>query len=204
MTTLLLSILLPLSFILSDTSIVSDTSQLRLQQDLQKDLNRLQQASSYFISDNSNLSPTVETVAQDLQLFALVANLDLSQATYVQQQQGPHQVHRWMFDAGEIRSIVQIQSNIALDTVVTQRYLENRPPTQHRIQNSFSFRTYLISTVSEPDKLYYLTEEQQGLLAYRMGEKQVEITYAAAKEGLSDILPAYKAEVQQLSAGFRQ
>ncbi|WP_266202591.1 hypothetical protein [Pontibacter kalidii] len=197
MSTLLLSFLLPLSFILSDSS------QLRLQRDLQKDLSRLQQANSYFISDNSNLSPTVQTVAQDLQMFALVANLDLSKATYIQQQQGQHQVHRWKFDEGEIRSIVQIQSNIALDTVVTQRYLENRAPTQHRIQNSFNFRTYLVSTASEPDKLYYLTEEQQGLLGYRLGEKQVEITYAAAKEGLSDILPAYKAEVQQLSAGFR-
>ncbi|MCX2740000.1 hypothetical protein [Pontibacter anaerobius] len=196
--TFLLSILLPFSFLLTDSS------QLRLQQDLQKDLNRLQQSNSYFISDNSNLSPTVQSMAEDLQLFSLVANLDLSNATYIQQQQGPHQVHRWKFDEGEIRSIVQIQSNIDLDTVVTQRYLENRAPTQHRIRNSFSFRTYYISTASEPNKLYYLTEEEQGLLAYHLGEKQVEISYTSAKDGLSDILPKYRKEVQQLIAGFQE
>lgn len=197
MTTFLLSILLPLSFLFTDTT------QLRLQQDLHKDLSQLQQSKSYFISDNSNLSPTVQTVAEDLQLFALVAQLDLSQAVYIQQQQGQHQIHRWKFDEGEIRSIVQIQSNIAMDTVVTQRYLENRAPTQHRVQNSFTFRTYFVSTASEQNKLYYLTEEQQGLLAYRLGEKQVEVTHASAKEGLSDILPKYKEEVRQLVSSFQ-
>ncbi|WP_299758497.1 hypothetical protein [uncultured Pontibacter sp.] len=197
MTTFLLSILLPLTFLFTDTT------QLRLQQDLQKDLSQLQQSKSYFISDNSNLSPTVQTVAEDLQLFALVAQLDLSQAIYIQQQQGQHQIHRWKFDEGEIRSIVQIQSSIGIDTMVTQRYLENRAPTQHRVQNSFTFRTYLVSTASEQNKLYYLTEEQQGLLAYRLGEKQVEVTYASAKEGLSDILPKYKEEVRQLVSSFQ-
>lgn len=195
--TLLLSILLPLSFLFTDST------QLRLQQDLQKDLNRLQQSNSYFISDNSNLSPTVHSVAKDLQLFSLVANLDLSQAVHIQQQQGQHEIHRWKFDEGQIRSIIQIQSTIELDTVVTQRYLENRPPTQHRIQNSFTFRTYYISTDTEQNKLYYLTEEQQGLLAYHLGEKQVEVTYSSAKEGLSDILLKYRDAVQQLVADFQ-
>ncbi|WP_276499289.1 hypothetical protein [Pontibacter litorisediminis] len=198
MTALLFTILLPFSFILSDSS------QLRLQQNLQQDLARLQQAGSYFISDNSTLSPTVQTVAQDLQLFGLVATLDLSNAVYVQQQQGPHQLHRWRFEEGEIRGITQIQSSIQLDTVVTQRYLENRAPTQHRIQNNFTFRTYLVSTASEPNKLYYLTEEQQGLLTYRLGEKQVEITYASPKQGLADVLPAYRKEIERLLGNLQQ
>ncbi|MDX5436875.1 MAG: hypothetical protein LPK03_06745 [Pontibacter sp.] len=192
MMTLLLSILLPLS------SILTDTTQLQLRQDLQKDLDKLQQ-SRYFISDNTTLSPNLQTVANDLQLFGLVSNLDLSQATYTWQQEGEHQVHRWRFDEGQIKSITQIQTNMQVDTVVTQRYLENRPATQHRIQNSFTFRTYLISTADDQHKLYYLTEDKQGLLAYRLGEKQVEVKYSEAKEGLSDVLPGYRKEIASIT-----
>ncbi|ARS36202.1 hypothetical protein [Pontibacter actiniarum] len=196
----LLQTLLPLllSFMLTDTP------ELHLQQDLQKDLAKLQQSNRYFISDNSTLNPSLQGLAQDLQLFALVANLDLSQASYQAQQQGPHRVEQWLFSEGEIRSITQVQSNVAVDTVVTQRYLENRPPTQQRIQNNFTFRTYLISTSSGQAKLYYLTEAEQGLLAYRLGERQVEIGYTAAKEGLSDVLPAYRQEVKRLAGKLPQ
>lgn len=192
MMTFLLSILLPLSFIFTDTT------QLQLRQDLQKDLDKLQQ-SRYFISDNTTLSPNLQTVANDMQLFGLVSNLDLSQATYTWQEEGEHQVHRWRFDEGQIKSITQIQTNMQVDTVVTQRYLENRPATQHRIQNSFTFRTYLISTADDQHKLYYLTEDKQGLLAYRLGEKQVEVKYSEAKEGLADVLPGYRKEIASIT-----
>ncbi|TPE43487.1 hypothetical protein [Pontibacter mangrovi] len=195
---LALSILLPLTFILPDTS------QLQLLQDLKQDLQQLQSGNSHFISDNSTLSPSVETVAQDLQLFGLIAHLDLSQASYTWQEQGQHQVHRWKFDEGDIRSIVEIQSSIPLDTVVTVRYLDGKPPTQQHIANTFTFRAYFISTVDTPNKLYYLTEEEQGLLGYRLGEKLVEVTYASAKKGLSDVLPRYKEEVRQLVLQLQQ
>lgn len=194
MVNLLLSILLPLSFILTDTT------KLHLLQDLQKDLGQLQTSERHFISDNSSLSPSVETVVEDLQLFSLVANLNLSQASYTWQEQGPHQIHRWRLDEGNIRSITQIQSIIQLDTVVTQRYADNKPPTQQHIRNSFTFRTYLVSTASEQHKLYYLTEEEQGLLAYRIGEKQVKITYAASKAGLADVLPDFLRQLDNLTA----
>jgi len=190
----LFCILLPLSFILTDSS------KLHLQQDLQKDLRQLQQNDSHFISDNSSLTPSVETVAEDLQLFSLVASLDLSQASYTWQEEGPHQIHRWRLDEGEIRSITEIQSTILLDTVVTQRYADNKPSTQQHIQNSFTFRTYLVSTASQQNKLYYLTEEEQGLLAYRLGEKQVEITYSPPKKGLADVLPGFVRQIDKLAS----
>lgn len=191
----ILNILFPLllSFLLADNT------GLQLTQDLQKDLGRLQQRNSYFISDNSTDLPSVQSIANDLQLFALVADLDLSRATHNTQQQGPHQVQQWTFNEGQIRRVVQVESVIALDTVVTQRYLENRAPTQHRIQNTFTFRTYFISTDATLHKMHYLTEAEQGLLAYTLGEKQVEVSYTSPKEGLTDILAKYKNEAKQLS-----
>ncbi|GHA53077.1 hypothetical protein [Pontibacter akesuensis] len=171
---------------------------LKLQQDLQRNLQQLQQSNSHFISDNSLLDPSIQTVANDLQLFGLVANINLENAIHSQQQQGPHQVQQWTFTDGAIRQITQIESNIVLDTVVTQRYLNGRAPTQQRINNKFTFRTYVVSTDEAPSKLYYLTEEEQGLLAYTSGEKQVQITYTSPKQGLSDILPRYQREVKQL------
>ena len=197
---ILLNLILPLFF----SFVIADTGQLHLQQDLQKDLAKLQQNSRYFISDNSSLSPSLQGIANDLQLFALVSDLDLEKATHSQQQQGPHQVQQWTFSEGDIRQITQIQSEIQLDTVVTQRYLENRAPTQQRVMNDFTFRTYLVSTSREPAKLYYLTEATQGLLAYRLGERQVEINYADKKQGLVDVLPKYEAEIQALIQGLSQ
>ncbi|RIJ42805.1 hypothetical protein [Pontibacter oryzae] len=191
----ILNILIPLLFSL----LQADNTALQLKQDLQKDLSRLQQRNSYFISDNSTDQPSVKSIANDLQLFALVANLDLSRTTHNTQQQGPHQIQQWTFSEGQIRRVVQVESIIALDTVVTQRYLENRPPTQHRVQNTFTFRTYFVSTDDAQHKLHYLTEAEQGLLAYTLGEKQVEVSYTSPKEGLTDILAKYKNEAKQLS-----
>ena len=171
---------------------------LLLQQDLEKDLALLTKDSRYFISDNSTQTPSVQSVASDLQLFQLAANLDLSNAAHSSEIMGEHRVDLWRFDEGGIRAIYQIESNILLDTVITQRYLDNRTPTQQRITNDFTFRTYIVSTDSAPAKLFYLTEAAQGLLAYKLGEKQVAINYATKKEGLTDVLPGYMEEVQRL------
>lgn len=171
---------------------------LHFNQDLEKDLARLTKDSRYFISDNSAQSPSVQTVSSDLQLFQLAANLNLSNAIHSSNTIGEHQVDIWRFEGGEIKAIYQIESNVHLDTVITQRYLDNRTPTQQRITNDFTFRIYIVSTDSEPAKLFYLTEAAQGLLAYRLGEKQVEINYATKKEGLTDVIEGYKKVVAQL------
>ncbi|WP_299824206.1 hypothetical protein [uncultured Pontibacter sp.] len=188
---MLLHAILPLLF----SFILADTGQLKLQQDIQKDVTQLQQSNRYFISDNTSETASLQHMLADLQLFGMIASLDLSKAGHSQQQQGQHQVQQWLFEEGEIRSIKQVESIIALDTVVTQHYLENRPPSQHRITNNFVFRAYQVSTATEPAKLFYLTEESQGLLLYRLGKKQVDISYTAAKNGLNHLLPKYQAEV---------
>ncbi|GAB3820305.1 hypothetical protein [Pontibacter rugosus] len=195
-----LQTLLPLLLAL----ILTDTGELKLQQDLQKDLTRLQQSNSHFISDNSILNPSVQTVANDMQLFSLIAYLELAKATYTQQIQGPHQVQQWRFEEGDIRSITQIESHIQLDTVVTQRYLNERAPTQRRITNNFTFHSYIVSTAAEPAKLYYVSETEQGLLSYKLGEKQVQLTYTSPKEGLSDLLPLYHQQVEKLRQDLLQ
>lgn len=189
-----LSHLLPLLF----TLLIAVAPTLHLQQDLEQDLARLMKDSRYFISDNSTQTPSVETVAADLQLFQLSANLDLSNASHSSNTIGNHQVDVWQFPEGDIKSIYQIESTVRLDTVVTQRYLDNRTPTKKQITNDFTFRSYAISTATEPLKLYYLTEANQGLLTYHLGKKQVEITYATTKEGLADVLPRYREEIKQL------
>lgn len=193
-----LSLLFPLLF----SCMLALAPTLRLQQDLEQDLDRLTTDSRYFISDNSTQAPSVQTVASDLQLFQLAASLDLSKASHSSQTIGNHQVDIWQLTEGDIKSIYQIESSIHLDTVVTQRYLDNRPPTQQRITNDFIFRSYAISTAATPLKLYYLTEATQGLLSYRLGEKQVEITYAATKEGLADVLSGYRKEMNQLLSSY--
>ncbi|MEJ8803930.1 hypothetical protein [Pontibacter sp. H249] len=192
---MLLHAILPLffSFILR-----ADTTQLKLQQDILKDATKLQQSNRYFISDNTTQTASLQSILSDLQFFGMVANLNLDNAKYSQQQLGKHQVHQWLFEEGEIRSITQLQSTIALDTVVTQRYLENRPPSQHRITNNFVFRAYQVSTATDPAKLYYLTEEEQGLLSYHLGEKKVEISYTSAKNGLNHLLPKHQTEVEAI------
>lgn len=170
---------------------------LHLRQDLEQDLQKLQQ-SGHFISDTSTDRPSLQTLQQDLQLFSLVANLDLSQATDTSYTQGKHHVRVWRLKEGQIQKIVQVDSQLAMDTVVTQRYLENRPPSQHRIQNTFTLRSYSISTADAAAKLLYLREAEQGLLQYTLGEKEVQVTYMKSKDGLSDVLPKYRQEVQQL------
>ncbi|GAB3535434.1 hypothetical protein GCM10027443_24530 [Pontibacter brevis] len=190
------SLLFPLLF----SYLLAFAPALLLQQDLEKDIAQLTKDSRYFISDNSTQTPTVQTVSQDLQLFQLVASLDLSEATHSRQIFGNHQMDVWQMPEGKIKSIYQIESTIHLDTVVTQRYLDNRTPTQKRITNNFTFRSYAVSTDATPLKLYYLTEADQGLLSYRLGEKEVEVTYAATKEGLADVLPGYTEEIKQLLA----
>ena len=193
-----LSHLLPLLF----TLLTAVAPTLHLQQDLEQDLARLTKDNRYFMSDNSTQTPSVETVAADLQLFQLTANLDLSKASHSSDTIGNHKVNVWQFPEGNIKGVYQIESTIRLDTVVTQRYLDNRTPTKKRITNDFTFRSYAISTATEPFKLYYLTEANQGLLTYHLGKKKVEITYAATKEGLADVLPGYKEEVKQILASY--
>lgn len=169
-----------------------------LQKDLQEDLRRLQNGSRYFISDTGNPSPSLQSLTEDLQFFQLVADLDLSKADYSSQQRGNHIIRSWRLPDGDIKVIYQIESPVHLDTVVTQRYLEQRAPTQHRITNDFTFRTYAVSSSTTPLKLFYLTEADQGLLAYQLNDRQVQVNYTGKKEGLSDILPQYKEEVTQL------
>ncbi|MDX5420425.1 MAG: hypothetical protein LPK09_14515 [Hymenobacteraceae bacterium] len=191
---MILHAILPLLF----SFILADAGQLKLQQDIQKDTAKLQQGSRYFISDNTSETATTQSILSDLALFGLVSNLNLEHATYSKHQQGPHQVQQWSFKEGEIKSVTQLESTIALDTVVTQRYLENRPPTEHRVTNNFVFRVYQVSTATDPAKLFYLTEADQGLLAYRLGKKQIEISYTSPKGGLNHLLPKYQAEVEAI------
>lgn len=191
---MLLHAILPLLFSFA----LADTAHLKLQRDIRKDAVKLQQSNRYFISDNTTETASLQGILSDLQLFGMVSNLDLSNAKYSQHQQGAHHIQKWEFTEGQIQSITQLESTIALDTVVTQRYLENRPPTQHRITNKFVFRAYQVSTAAEPAKLFYLTEVDQGLLFYRLGEKQAEISYTSPKNGLNHLLPKYQAEVEAI------
>lgn len=191
---LILQAILPLLF----PFILAGSGSLQLQTDITKDLQLLQHDSRIYISDNTSASPSVQTVVSDLQLFGVVAGMDLSQAKYSSHQQGNHQVEKWAFVAGEISAIYQIQSTIHLDTVVTQRYLDNRTPTKQRIANNFTFRTYVVITNASEPKLYYQTEQDQGLLAYKIGGRQVQIGYAGKKEGLVDVLPQVEQQTKAL------
>lgn len=171
---------------------------LQLQQDLEKDYALLMQHQGYFISDNSTETPSVQTVATDLALFQLVAGLDLSKAEQQSYTSGNHAVTVWQLPEGDIRKVYQVESQLHLDTVVTQRYLDNRPATQQRLVNDFTFRSYTVATADNATKLYYLTEATQGLLGYKLGEKEVVINYSPAKEGLADVLPVYEKEVAEV------
>ena len=191
---MILNTILPLLF----SFLFASSGELKLQQDIQKDVTKLQQSKQYFISDNTTETATLQNIISDLQLFNLAANLDLSQARYSQQQHGQHLLKQWHFPDGDVKSISQLESTIALDTVVTQRYLENRPPTQHRIQNNFTFRVYQVATASEPAKLFYLSEIDQGLLMYKLGKKEAHISYLSPKNGLNHLLPVYQEEVKRI------
>ncbi|MBF9252512.1 hypothetical protein I2I11_04330 [Pontibacter sp. 172403-2] len=177
-------------------------SSLLLQQDIVANLEKLQNDSRFYISDNASPSPSLQTVASDLQLFGVAASIDLSQATYSSRLDGNHLIEKWAFPDGQIEAIYQIQSTIHLDTVVTQRYLDNRAPTQQHITNDFTFRTYAVSAPSAPVKLYYLTEADQGLLEYRINDRQVQIGYADKKEGLRDVLPQVEKEIKDLLSNY--
>ncbi len=170
---------------------------LRLADDISKDAAILTNTSLY-ISDSSTPNPSLQTVDSDLQLFLMINRMDLSQSKYSHQRRGKHQIHSWRFEEGSIKGIHQIETTIALDTVVTQRYLENRAPTEQRIQNTFTFRTYAISTTDALIKLYYLTEIEQGLLEYKIDDRHVELVYTKKKQGLSDVMPKVKDELDQL------
>ncbi len=180
------------------TFILADAGQFKLQQDIERDVTKLQQSKHYFISDNSSETASLKSILSDLQLFGIAATLNLSNAKYSQKQEGIHKLQKWVFNDGKVTSITQVESTIQLDTVVTQHYLENRPPSQHRIKNTFTFRAYQVSTSSEPAKLFYLTEEDQGLLAYRLGEKEAQISYLSPKNGLNHLLPDYQTEVEAI------
>ena len=192
-----LHLLLPVLF----TFFYSQVADLQLAQDIRKDAQILENTSVY-ISDNSSFSPSLQTIASDLQLFLVTASIDLSQSRYSNSQQGKHLIHSWRFNDGDIKAIHQIDTSVDLDTVVTQRYLENRAPTQQRIQNSFKFRTYVVSTASTPIKLYYLTEDEQGLLEYKIDDRHVELIYPKKKNGLSDIMPKLRGELDRLVVGL--
>ncbi|MER2996949.1 hypothetical protein [Pontibacter populi] len=197
---LLIQTILPFLFLL----LQAQADNYTFKQDLEKDLGKLT-GSPVFISDNTSASPSVQTIAHDLQLFGVVATIDLTNSNYSQSSQGHHKIQVWKFPVGHIKALYQVETSIALDTVVTQRYLENRAPTQHRIQNNFTFRTYAVTTSDDPLHFYYMTEAEQGLLEYRIGNRQVQINYPSKKEGLSDILPKVEREVSAvLSAAMKE
>jgi hypothetical protein len=176
----------------------SQGTNLQLAYDINKDAQILGNT-SVFISDNATFNPSLQTVDSDLQLFLVTARIDLSQSRYSAKPYGKHQVQAWRFEEGSnIRAIYQIDTSLALDTVVTQRYLENRAPTQERIMNNFRFRTYAVSTRDSVQKLYYLTEDEQGLVEYRIDDRHVELVYSRKKQGLSDVMPKLKDELDAL------
>jgi hypothetical protein len=192
-----LHLLLPVLF----SFFYSQVADLQLARDIRKDAQILGNTSVY-ISDNASVNPSLQTVASDLQLFLVTASIDLSQSRYSSSQQGKHLIHSWRFNEGDIKAIHQIETALALDTVVTQRYLEDRAPTQQRIVNSFKFMTYVVSTASAPIKLYYLTEDEQGLLEYKIDDRHVELVYSKKKNGLSDIMPKLRDELDRLVVGL--
>jgi hypothetical protein len=195
---LLQNIILPILFSLS---LWRAETPLVLKQDIDKDVNILNNTAVY-ISDNTTLNPSLQAIMNDMQFFMLAGNIDLAAASHSSSTKGKHEIQKWDFEEGDIKTILQITSPVALDTVITQRYLENRPPTQHRVNNKFVFRTYLVSTTNSPLKLFYLTEADQGLLEYKLDERHVQIGYPKKKEGLSDILPRFEEEIERLIKGL--
>jgi hypothetical protein len=186
--------LLPLLF----SFVLKADDTFKLKQDLLADADKLQHSKGYFISDNSSETASILNIIQDLKLFGLVATLDLGSATLSQRQIGQHNISKWTFKTGELESITQLESSIALDTIITQHYLEDRPPSQHRIKNNFLFRTYQVALKGQPNKLFYLTETDQGLLTYSVGDKTVSLSYKSAKQGLNDLLPEFKTKVRDI------
>jgi hypothetical protein len=172
-----------------------NAAELNLGKDIQKDWAKLQKGNGYFISDNKSDSPTLETIVSDLQIINVAATIDLSNSVYSGRLIGEWVVHKWEFDDSTLDAIYQLERTVAIDTVVTNKYLENRPPTRQQIKNNFTFHAYVISTKNKPIKFFYLTEKEQGLLEYKVGDRLVQINYAAKKEGISDILPQIQKEL---------
>lgn len=190
---LLIQTILPFLLLLLNTQ----SGNYSLRQDLEKDA-KILSSGPVFITDNTSASPTIDQVAHDLQLFGVAATIDLSKTNYSTENRQGHAVQKWKFTEGAIKAIYQIETTIVLDTVVVQRYLENRAPTQHRVQNTFTFRAYAVTMANNTAGLFYLTEVQQGLLNYRIGNRHIQLNYPAKKEGLSDIQPAIEAELDKL------
>lgn len=175
-----------------------EAAELTLGKDILKDWSKLQKDAGYFISDSSSDDPSLETIASDLQVISVVAAIDLSNSVYSGRLMGDWVVHKWEFDDSSIDAIYQFERTIALDTVVTNKYLEKKAPTKQQIKNNFTFRAYAVSTTDAPLKVYYLTEEDQGLLEYKLDDRTVQVNYAAKKEGISDILPQIQKELEFL------
>lgn len=173
-----------------------DATELTLGKDIQKDWAKLQKDKDYFISDNASDDPSIQTIASDLQIIHVASAIDLSNSVYSGRLLGDWVVHKWEFDDSSIEAIYQFERTIALDTVVTNKYLENKAPTQQQIKNNFTFRAYAVSTTASPLKFYYLTEDVQGLLEYKVDDRAVQVNYATKIEGISDILPQVQKELK--------
>lgn len=186
------------SFFILFFSIFTQAAQLNLGKDIQKDWAKLQKDTGYFISDNSSDSPSLETIVSDLQIIHVVSAIDLSNSVYSGRLMGDWVMHKWQFDDSNIEAIYQFERTIDLDTVVTNTYLENKAPTKQQVKNSFTFRAYAVSTTASPLKFYYLTEQEQGLLEYKVDDRHVQVNYAGKKEGLSDIMPRIQKELEFL------
>ncbi|QCR20952.1 hypothetical protein [Pontibacter sp. SGAir0037] len=191
---LLLRLILP--FLLSLFLLRADST-FTLLEDIAKDQQLLTNDFVY-VDDNTSINSTVASVLEDLQLFQVAGSIGVEGAKHTSNTQGNHTIHKWAFPEGDIKAIYQIESQVALDTVVTQQYLDGKAPKQQRIMNNFRFRAYAVATSSAPLKMYYLTEEEQGLLAYRIDQKEVNIGYSKKKNGLTDLLPVYTAQVERL------
>jgi hypothetical protein len=177
-------------------SFFSAAAQLNLGKDIQKDWEKLQKDSRVFISDNSSDSPSLQTIASDLQIIHVVSTIDLSNSVYSGRLMGDWVVHKWQFDESSIKAIYQYERTIALDTVVTDTYLDKKAPTQQQVKNNFTFRAYAVTTTDSPVKFYYLTEQDQGLLEYKVDDRLVQVNYASKKNGLSDIMPRVQKEME--------
>ncbi len=189
---LLLHCLLPFFVLLLNRS-----EEFTLNKDIEKD-QQLLSSGFVYINDNTTSSPSMETVAKDLQLFQVAGFISTDGAAHSSSTQGRHTINKWQFTEGNIQAIYQVESTIALDTVVTQQYLDGKPPTQQRITNGFTFRTYVVATDSAPLQLLYMTEADQGLLEYRIERRKVGVGYSKKKEGLNEILPVFTAEIENL------
>lgn len=179
-------------------SLFTQAAQLNLGKDIQKDWAKLQKDSRVFISDNSSDTPSLETIASDLEIIHVVSTIDLSNSVYSGRLMGDWVVHKWEFEDSNIKAIYQFERTMALDTVVTDKYLEKKAPTQQKVKNNFTFRAYMVTTTATPLKFFYLTEQEQGLLEYKVDKRTVQVNYATQKNGLSDIMPSIQKELNFL------